>query len=98
MFVEGVRLLVVVLCTGAGFWATRNIGAPMDGIGGILGCLLGYVAGGFFGRLLDRALGVVERRVEPTSPAQFVAGTLGAIVGGALALVIVLPIALLLNL
>ena len=97
MFVEGVRLLTVVLCTAAGFWAARSLGAPADGLGGVLGCLFGYVAGGFFGRLLDRALGAVEARVETKSPAQFIAGTLGAIAGGALALVFVLPIALLLN-
>jgi uncharacterized protein YacL len=97
MFVEGVRLFVVVLGTAAGFWAARNLGAPADGLGGVLGCLLGYVTGGFFGRLLDRALGVVERRVENTSPAQLIAGTLGAIVGGALALLLLLPMALLLD-
>ena len=95
MFVEGVRMFVVVLGTAAGFWAARSMGAPADGLGGILGCLLGYVAGGFFGRLLDRALGAVERRVETKSPAQFIAGTFGAIAGGALALVLVLPFALL---
>ena len=42
---------------------------------------LGYVGGGMLGRLLDRALGAVERRVERRPPAQFVAGTLGAIAG-----------------
>src|SRR6476646_5732051 len=77
MFVEGVRLFVVVLGTAAGFWAARSLGAPADGLGGVVGCLLGYVAGGFFGRLLNRAMGVVERRVETQSPAQFIAGTLG---------------------
>ena len=97
MFVEGVRLFVVVLGTAAGFWAARNLGAPGDGLGGMLGCLLGYVAGGLFGRLLERALGAVERRVETKSPAQFIAGTLGAIAGGALALVLVLPFAVLLS-
>ena len=96
MFVEGVRLFVVVLGTAAGFWAARNTGVPGDGLGGMLGCLLGYVAGGFFGRLLS-GLGEVERRVETTSPVQFIAGTLGAIVGGALALVLVLPFAVLLS-
>jgi uncharacterized protein YacL len=96
MFVEGVRLFVVVLGTAAGFWAARNLSAPGDGLGAMLGCLIGYVAGGFFGRLLDRALGAVERRVETKSPAQFIAGTLGAIAGGALALVLVLPFAVLL--
>jgi uncharacterized protein YacL len=95
VFVEGVRLFVVVLATAIGFWAGQKHGLEAEGIGGILGCLLGYVSGGFFGRFLDRALGVVERRVETKSPAQFIAGTLGAIAGGALALVLVLPLALL---
>ena len=95
MFVEGVRLFMVILATAAGFWVAHNFGVEAEGIGGILGCLLGYVSGGFFGRLLDRALGVVERRVETKSPAQFIAGTLGALVGGALALVVLLPFALL---
>ena len=30
----------------------------------MLGCLFGYVSGGVLGRVLDRALGVVERRVD----------------------------------
>ena len=42
-----------------------------------------------------RPLGVVERRVDRRSPARFLAGTLGAIAGSALALVLVLPVALL---
>jgi len=96
MFVEGVRLFVVVLGTAIGFWADRAAGGA-GGVGGTLGCLLGYVTGGFFGRLIERALGVVERRVDTKSPAQFIAGTLGAIVGGALALVLVLPFSLLLS-
>jgi uncharacterized protein YacL len=95
VFVEGVRLFVVVLATAIGFLAGQNHSMEAEGLGGILGCLLGYVSGGFFGRFLDRALGVVERRVETKSPAQFIAGTLGAIAGGALALVLVLPLALL---
>lgn len=94
MFVEGVRLFVVVLCTAAGFWAARDLGAA-DSLLGILGCLFGYVCGGFLGRVLDRALGAVERRVEPTSPARFLAGALGAILGAGLALVLVVPLALL---
>jgi uncharacterized protein YacL len=97
MFVEGVRLFVVVLCTAGGFWAARRMGVEAQGLGGVLGCLLGYLAGGLFGRVLDRALGVVERRVETKSPAQFIAGTLGAIAGGALALILVLPFALLVS-
>ena len=95
MFVEGVRLFVVVLGTAAGFWAARSLGAPADGLAGVLGCLLGYVAGGFFGRLLDRALGVVERRVGAPSPARVRRRHARRHRGRALALVLVLPVALL---
>ena len=51
----------------------------------MIGCLAGYVGGGMLGRLLDRALGVVERRVDTIPPAQVVAGTLGAIAGASAA-------------
>jgi uncharacterized protein YacL len=96
MFVEGVRLFVVVLGTAAGFWFARDLGLEYEGLAAMLGCLLGYVTGGIFGRLLDRALGAVERRVDAVPPAQVVAGTLGAIAGASVAVVLVLPIALLL--
>ena len=97
MFVEGVRLLVAVLGTAAGFWVARRLGTEAQGVGGMLGCLFGYVGGGVLGRLLDRALGEVERRVDERSPARLVAGMLGAIAGSALALVLVVPAALLLD-
>src|SRR5207245_276617 len=44
MFVEGIRLFVVVLGTAAGFWAARNFGTETQGLGGMLGCLLGCVS------------------------------------------------------
>jgi uncharacterized protein YacL len=94
MFVEGVRLFVVVLGTAAGFWAARTLGSTTQGVGGMLGCLFGYVTGGALGRLLERALGVVERQVEQRSPARLLAGTLGALAGAALALVLVVPVAI----
>lgn len=97
MFVEGVRLIVAVLGTAIGFWVAPKVGADAQGIGGMLGCLFGYVAGGVLGRGLDRALGSVERRVDNSSPARLVAGTIGAIAGSALALVLVVPFALLLD-
>jgi uncharacterized protein YacL len=95
MFVEGVRMFVVVLATAAGFWAGRSMGGEAEGILGMVGCLLGYVLGGAFGRVLDRAMGAVEKRVEPTSPSRFLAGMLGAICGAGLALILALPLALL---
>jgi uncharacterized protein YacL len=97
MFVEGVRLIVAVLGTAIGFWLARALGTEAQGIGGMIGCLLGYVSGGVFGRLLERALGAVERRSTQRSPARMVAGTLGAIAGSTLALVLVVPFALLLD-
>ena len=85
MFVEVVRGFMVVLGTAAGFWVGRDLGlASADGIAGVLGCLLGYVSGGVLGRLLERALGAVEDRVDRLPPAAFLAGVLGAL-GGALA-------------
>ena len=64
MFVEGVRLFVVLLGTAAGFWVARDLGSESEAVAAMIGCLAGYVGGGMLGRLLDRALGVVERRVE----------------------------------
>ena len=48
MFVEGVRLFMVVLGTAAGYWVSRSFGAAgsgLEGLGGMLGCLAGYVGG-----------------------------------------------------
>ena len=98
MFVEGVRLFMVVLGTAAGYWVSRSFGAAgsgLEGLGGMVGCLAGYVGGGVLGRLLERAMGVVERKVERIPPAQVVAGALGAIGGGMVALLISVPIVLL---
>jgi uncharacterized protein YacL len=98
MFVEGVRLFMVVLGTAAGFWLARSLGSAgsgIEGLGGMLGCLVGYVGGGVLGRLLERALGAAERRVERIPAAQVVAGALGAVGGGVAALVISVPIVVL---
>jgi len=85
MFVEVVRLFMVLLGTAAGFYAAGDLGMPNgEGIAGILGCLLGYVGGGVVGRTLERAVGAVERRVERRHPIEVVAGTIGG-VGGAVA-------------
>ena len=98
MFVEGVRLFMVVLGTAAGFWLSRSFGAAgsgLEGLGGMLGCLAGYVGGGVIGRLLERAVGEVERRAEKIPAAQVVAGAMGAIGGGMAAILVSVPIVLL---
>ena len=96
MFVEGVRLFVVVLGTAAGYALAKDLSFEAVGVGAMIGCLAGYVAGGLLGRLLDRALGAVEKKVESVPPARVVAGAIGALTGAAVAAAFVLPIALLL--
>jgi uncharacterized protein YacL len=91
-----VRLFVVLLGTAAGFWVARDLGSQSEGVFAMIGCLLGYVTGGMFGRILERALGVVERRVDTMPPAQVVAGTMGAVAGAAAGVLLVMPVALLL--
>ena len=99
MFIEVVRMFVVVLGTAGGFWLARDLaggGSGVEGVGGMLGCLAGYVGGGVLGRIVDRAVGVVDRRTERIPPAKLVAATLGAL-GGALAgTVPAIPVAVLL--
>ncbi|MBV8949392.1 MAG: PIN domain nuclease [Actinobacteria bacterium] len=95
MFVEVVRLFMVVLFTAAGYWIGRDAsaGAVTPGLAAMLGCLVGYVSGGLFGRLLERAVGVVERKVDRLPAAQvlagFVGGCAGALVGATLGVPIV---------
>ena len=94
MFVEVTRLFVVVLGTAAGFWVGRDlgIGSNLEGMAGMLGCLLGYVSGGVIGRLLERAAGVVERSAERLPPAQVMAGILGGMGGGLAGVALAVPL------
>jgi uncharacterized protein YacL len=97
MFVEVVRLFMVVLFTAAGYWLGRDTGstaATASGVAAMLGCLVGYVVGGLFGRLLERAVGVVERRVERLPAAQVIAGFVGACIGGVAGAILAAPIVL----
>lgn len=98
MFVEIVRLFIVVLAVAGGYWLGRDLGGAASGaagIGAMLGCLAGYVGGGVLGRLVERAVGACERRVDRLPPAQVVAGALGAVAGGVGGALLVLPLALL---
>jgi uncharacterized protein YacL len=97
VFVEGVRMFVVLLGTAAGFWAARDLGTASESILAMIGCLAGYVGGGIFGRVIERALGVVERRIDELPAAHIVAGTVGAVVGATMGVLLVLPVALVLQ-
>lgn len=91
MFVEVTRLLTVLLCTAAGYGIGRHVGGGIGQgplAGAALGACVGYLFGGAGGRLLRRAWGRAELRLERASAAHLLAGTLGAVgVGGLAALV-----------
>ena len=90
MFVEVVRLFIVLLATAAGYQLAGGAGAA-DGravLGALLGAGVGYVAGGGMGRLLRGALGGLERRLARASAAELLVGTFGGLLGGALGAVV----------
>ena len=95
MFVEVVRLFVVILFTAAGFAIGKDPNAVDAGSGAILGSVLGacigYVAGGLLGRMLDHGIGLAERRIEHAPAHRLLAGGVGAIVLGGLAGLAMLP-------
>jgi uncharacterized protein YacL len=94
MFVEIARLLIVLLSTGIGFAAGRAAGPDRGAtvvVGVILGACAGYVLGGVLARLIRKAMGSVEQRMEPTPPAQLLGGGLGAVLLGGLSLLVGIP-------
>ncbi|MCU1458026.1 MAG: hypothetical protein JWL73_2118 [Actinomycetia bacterium] len=99
-FVEIARLCIVALTTAAGLWMARGLDATQQGGLAVMGCLVGYVFGGVLGRLLVRAVDVVEHRADRLPPAQLLAGLIGGAVGAvssgfiAVTCVIVLPLTL----
>lgn len=96
MFVEVVRLFVVLLATAAGFALGHDKGVdPGNGavVGAVLGACVGYVAGGILGRLLDQGIGLAEGRIKHAPAHRLLAGGIGAIVLGGLSGLAVLPAA-----
>jgi len=94
VFVEIVRLFVAVIATAGGYWLGREIGIGREpeAIGALLGCLVGYVGGGVLGRLLLRAVGAVERRVDRAPAATVAVGSIGGVLGALVGPVITLPL------
>ena len=94
MFVEITRLLTVLLSTAAGYMIGRHGGAGLDQgplVGAALGACCGYVLGGAGGRMLRRAWGQAEQRIERASAPHVLAGTLGAVAVGGLAALVCIP-------
>ncbi|HZQ28766.1 MAG TPA: PIN domain-containing protein [Acidimicrobiales bacterium] len=102
MFVEIVRLIIVILATAAGFALGKGAGGGPEAtshgaiIGATLGACVGYVVGGVFGRLLRQAMGTVERKIDDQPPHRLLAGALGGTVAGGLFAVIGVPAVLIL--
>ena len=82
VFVEIVRLLIVLLFTAGGYTIAAQYGVAL--IGAIFGAAVGYVCGGILGRFLRRMLGVVEAETTRLSAGEILAGSIGALVMGLL--------------
>lgn len=98
MFVEIVRLLIVLLALAAGYQLGGG-GAATDGapvLGAVLGASIGYVAGGVIGRLLERLMGVVEQQAGRISAARLVPAALGGFLAGGVSALVALPAVVLL--
>ena len=93
MFVEIVRLLIVLTCTAGGYALTRSAfgSSNQQVLGATLGALVGYVIGGAVGRLLRRGMGVLEEEVARAPAAQVLAGIVGAAAFGFVAALVSLP-------
>jgi len=70
VFVETVRLLIVLLATIAGHDLASDLSPDGAFLGALIGAGLGYVGGGVIGRLSARALDGFERRSRPHTVAQ----------------------------
>lgn len=85
VLVELVRLVVVVVCTAAGYEVSRALVDQDDSqriiLGAIVGSGTGYVLGGVFGRTVRTMVGVTERRLSEAAGADLVAGGLGMLAG-----------------
>jgi len=90
VFVEIVRLLIVLFLTAAGSEASSSVSDAelAEFIGMTLGAGVGYVVGGVTGRSLARAMGQVDAVSLPYSVAELFAGAILATVGGLLGLTV----------
>ncbi len=82
VFVEIVRLLILLLFTAGGYEVGVQYDFTMVGV--TFGAAVGYVCGGVFGRFLRKILGVVENQTTHLSAGEILAGSIGALVMGLL--------------
>ena len=89
LFVEIIRLLIVLVFTAIGLGVSLRYDAAFAGT--VLGASVGYVLGGIMGRFLRTAMGEVEVHTERFSTGQFVAGAIGALLAGLLGVLVGAP-------
>jgi uncharacterized protein YacL len=82
VFVEIIRLLIVLLFTAGGYGVAAQYEIPL--VGATFGAAVGYVCGGILGRFLRKMLGVVEAESTRLSAGEILAGSIGALVMGLL--------------
>lgn len=96
MIVEGVRLLVTLAATAAGFMVGGSISESSAIVGAVIGAGLGYVLGGAFGRLFRRMLDSAPDGLTPrVSGPQLFVGAFGLGIGLLSGLVLALPLMIL---
>ncbi len=98
MFVELIRVVIVVAFTATGYQIARDVFEEVDStrvmLGTLLGSGLGYVTGGLLGRAVGRLAGVVEDRIAQIPGADLVAGGLGLVGGFFVGAILSLPLIL----
>lgn len=96
VFVELVRLFVVVGFTAAGF----EIGGLVEAeqaplLGALLGALVGYLVGGVGGRGILSKVDETQERLRRVESVELIAGVVGGVLGVVLGIALVVPLALL---
>jgi len=94
LVVEGVRLIVLGLFAAGGYAIAEALDRQRRDLAimVILGVLVGYVAGGVFGRGTAAAVSAAERSFRTASAAELLAGTAGLIAGLLIAFLLSFPL------
>ena len=83
IFVEIVRLLILLLCSAYGYELATGRGVLFTGV--TLAVCVGYVGGGLVGRSLLNAMGALEAQAAQSSVGEVITGSVGALLLSALA-------------
>jgi uncharacterized protein YacL len=83
VFVESVRLFILLLCSTYGYELATGRGVHFVGV--TLAACVGYVGGGLLGRSLFKGMRALEAQAARSSAAEAITGSVGALLLGALA-------------